>query len=201
MKLIACILALTTLPACALAQSRPDTVHDRNECRRAAQIVATGNPASLSVWAYERIASCGTEGGAALAHAIQRLRQSTEIAALDAISQSARTIRDGEVFAASLDVAADPAASAAARVFALRTLVSTLSPGRILSYEQMTRSDAERACAGLLPSSHEMFSEGRPLPANPESLARDVALRVARDPSSPAHVVHAARCVLRYARP
>jgi hypothetical protein len=39
------------------------------------------------------------------------------------------------------------------------------------------------------------------LPANPESLARDVALRTARDPASPAQVVQAARCVLRYARP
>lgn len=201
MKLIACILALATLPACALAQGPPNTVHDRNDCRRAAQIVAAGNPAPHSEWAYERIASCGTEGGPALANAIRRSRQSTEISALDVISRAARTIRDGDVFAASLEVAEDPAASAAARVFALRTVVSTLSPGRILSYAQMTRTDAERACAGLLPSSHETLSEGRPLPAHPESLARDVALRVAGDPGSPAEVVHAARCVLRYARP
>ncbi len=201
MKLIASLFALAILPACALAQGRPDTVHDRNDCRRAAQIVETGNPAPHSDWAYERIARCGSEGGSAIANALRRSRQSTEVSALDEISKSARTIRDGEVFAASLEVAADPAASAAARVFALRTVVSTLSPGRVLSYEQMTRPDAERACAGLLPSSHETLSEGRPLPVHPESLARDVALRVTRDRSSPAQVVHAARCVLRYARP
>jgi hypothetical protein len=200
MKLIAHALILAMLPACALAQGHADTVQQRNDCRLAVQIVSTGTPAPHTEWAYEKIASCGTEGAAALESAIRRTRQSRDVSALDAITQSARTLRDGGVYAVSLEVAADPEASVPARVFAFRTLISMLSPGRLLNYEQMTRSDVQRACSGLLPSTHDTFSEGRAMPASPQAAARDVAAQVAGDATAPPEVVHAARCAMRYTR-
>ncbi len=200
MRLITHVLILSMLPACALAQGQSDAVHQRNDCRMAVQIVTTGNPAPHTVWAYEQISECGPEGAAAVAAAIRRNRRNTDLAALDAITGSARTVRDAEVYDASLEVAGDGTASIPARVLAFRTVISTLSPGRLVSYDQMTRPDVQRACAGLLPSGHEVLSEGRTLPADAVQQGRAVALAVSEQPGVPDQVKQAASCALRYTR-
>lgn len=200
-KLIGYIAIVSLLPACASAQTHADTVHQRNDCRLASQVVATGHPAPHMDWALQLIGACGRDGGAALAAAIRRTQQSADIPSLDALTQATRTFRDGEVFTAARDVAADRGASIPARVFAFRTMLTALSQGRVLSYAQMTRSDAERACAGLLPSTHDKFTDGSPLPLDARNAAQEVAAALlAGEAAAPPEVMQAARCLMRYTR-
>jgi hypothetical protein len=200
-KEIGCAVILALLPACATAQVHSETVHQRNDCRLATQILQTGEPEPHTTWALQQIASCGPAGGVALANAIRRTRDSGDAPTLDAISEAARTFRDGEVFAAAVEVAADRTATIPARVFAFRTLITSLSPGRVLSYAQMTRSDVQRACSGLLPSTHDEITAGTALPVNAEEVAREISTQAAGEPGAPSELVHAASCLVRYTQP
>jgi hypothetical protein len=190
---------LAFLPACAAAQTQADSVHIRNECRRAAQIVETGHPAPHSVWANERIIRCGSEGGLAIAARIQAHRQTADPAELDAITRSLRTFRDGTVFRTSLEIAGERSASIPARVFAFRTLIFTLSPGRWLTYAQLVE-EGQRGCFGLPRTPHDELLEGAPLPSGYRNLVQTLSASVAGDDSQPAEVRRAAQCTVRYAR-
>ena len=190
---------LAVIPACATAQGEPDSVQARNACRLAVQIVETGHPAPQIRWAHEFVANCGREGGRAVAGAIRRARSGSSPGELEAITRSIRTFRDGAVFHAALEVAGDRSASIPARVFAFRTLLGTMSPGRDLSYAEMTTAGTISACLGRPPGFHDAVTRGAPLPPQPGALLRDVAARVVDDASEAAEVRQAARCAARYA--
>lgn len=189
---------MALLPVCASAQTEPDSVRARNACRFAVQIVETGHPAPHSRWAHEFVTRCGEEGGRALASAIRRTRPVTDTVELKAVTRSLRTFRDGAIFTAALEVTGDQGASVPARVIAFRTLVSTMSPGRSLSYAQMTTLATTGVCLGLGAGFHDEVREGTPLPAGSSELLRIAAERVRDDPNEPAEVRQAARCAARY---
>jgi hypothetical protein len=190
---------LALLPACALAQADPESVHARNACRLAVQIVETGHPAPHSQWAFDYVVNCGRAGGDALANAIHRTRRVTDTVELAAVTRSLRTFRDGAVFNAALDVAGDRSATVQARVIAFRTLLVMMSPGRSLSYGQMTSLEENGTCLGRPRGFHDEVKEGAPLPPRHAELLRVAASRVIEDASVPAELRQAARCAARYA--
>jgi hypothetical protein len=200
MKARSLVLLVTLLPGCAFAQARPDSIHARNDCRLAVQVVETGHPAPHSDWAYEYVVNCGRAGGSALASAMRRARSSSDVAELEAMTRSLRTFRDGEVFVASLEIAGDKSASVPARVLAFRSAIASESPGRTLTYEQMTRRDANGACVGLGGTPHDDITEGAPLPLGHTDRLIELAENVIGDNNEPAQVRQAARCALRQAR-
>lgn len=193
-------LLMALLPACASAQTDPENMHARNACRLAVQVVETGHPAPHKRWAFDYVVICGRAGGSALASAIHRTRSVTDTAELEAITRAVRTFRDGAVFNTALDVAGDRSASVPARVIAFRTLLVTLSPGRSLSYANMTTVGMIDSCLGRPRSLHDEVSEGAPLPPRYTELLRDTAARVRDDPTESAEVRQAARCAARYAQ-
>lgn len=199
MRNTALAVLLSVLPACATAQSQADSIHVRNDCRRAAQIVETGHPAPHAAWAYERITRSGPEGGKAIAASIRRHRQTEDLVELDAITRSLRTYRDAMVFRTASEIAADRSASVAARVFAFRTLIFTLSPGRWLTYAQLTE-EGHLGCFGLPATQHDELLEGTPLPGGYRNSVQTLAQSVVSDDSQPVEVRRAAQCTAGYAR-
>lgn len=115
-----------TVSGVAEAQANPDSVKLRNDCRLAAQTIATGHPAPHIEWAFDRIPDCGSEGATALATAIRAHRAMTDTAALDRLTTPTRYIVDAGLFQAALDLLADASASEPARIFAVRSLLWTL---------------------------------------------------------------------------
>ena len=186
------------LPACAAAQQgTSDSVHIRNQCRLATQIVTTGNPDPHSAWAYEQIARCGTQGGAAVAAATRAARQLSDTEALDRITSTALYLLDGQVIQAALEIVEDRAATKQARVFAFRTLILAVSPGRVLTYEQLSGQD----CFGLPRSLHHQVESGAPLPADFHERIRLAAERVGGDAEAAHEVRRAAVCTNLHLRP
>ena len=61
------IALLFLVPSAASAQQSrsavPDSVHARNHCRLAGQVVRTGQPATKRAWAWAVLPACGSEGG------------------------------------------------------------------------------------------------------------------------------------------
>lgn len=141
MKILRTIyLTAALLLACARvhAQTDPDPVHARNACRLARQVIETGQPAPHTAWALRQIGACGpATHGSALASAVRRLRAETDTVQLREFWRASRYLRDGELFRASLDVAADRGASHQARVFALLSLLHTVRFGRSADYRHM----------------------------------------------------------------
>lgn len=191
------IILVLSLPACAAAQhATSDSVHHRNQCRLAAQIVRTGRPEPHQAWAYEWIAHCGREGGDALAAAIRDSRRSSSVEEMEQTTRATLYLTDGQVFEAALDVAGDEAATREARVIAFRTLILAISPGRVLTYAQLSGSN----CFGLPASQHFEAQQGAPLPADHGARIAQLATRIATDASAPAEVQRAAACTTLHLR-
>ena len=187
-------------PAVSGAQegvSRATEVRTRNDCRLAAQIVATGHPAPHEAWALELITGCGSQGGAALAAAVRAARQSGDVEALDRLTGSALYIRDAQLFAAALEVAADAGASVPARAFALRAALNAVAPAVWFDdYAALVHPPANglETCRESY-FSHDMASPGDPVPPDAPARLRARVQQLAGDPSVPAEVRAVARCV------
>jgi len=195
-----CFSANVLLASCAFSQ-QADSVQQRNACRLAAQVIRTGQPAPHRSWALEEIVRCGSEGGMALADAMRQHRRSVDATFLDQLTAPAATLRDANVAAAALEAVAERTASVQARVFAFRVLIDALSPGRILTYPQLTgASDVPQACFGLPASLHFQVADGAPLPSDFQTRVAAVAGDVLRDSSAPQEVRRAAACTRAYTR-
>lgn len=196
-QIILMLALVLALPACAAAQNAmSDSVQHRNRCRLAAQIVRTGTPAPHAEWAYEFIAYCGSEGGAAVAAGIRESRHSSNVEELEQITRATLDLTDGQVFEAALDVAGDGAGTKEARVIAFRTLIRAVSPGRVISYAQLSAS----SCFGLGAGLHFEAQHGTPLPADYSARIAQLATRIAADASAPPEVQRAAACTTLYFR-
>lgn len=182
----ATILLVMTAGAAA-AQDAAGAAHDRNRCRLAAQVVATGRPAPHESWALAWIASCGAEGGQALAAGLRRQRHSSDAGSLEALTGPTRFLRDGAVLAAALEVAGDRAASFEARVFSLRTLVWYREPRpSSVGFDALaTGQPWEGYGACPLSSSSLIPTTGTPLPGDYVARIRTLASRIAAEASEP----------------
>jgi hypothetical protein len=193
---LASLLLILSVTACsASAQVRPDSIHHRNGCRLAVQIVRTGHPAPHTTWAFEEVGHCGEAGGEAVAARIRADRQLVDTATLAGSLTATANLVDGAVFLAAADVAGDGGASVEARAFALRTLALSLRPGQIIGYGEFTGSDrGPRRCFGLGAPGHFRPQHGSPLPSNARTIIDDLTLRLWRDESVPPPVRQAASC-------
>jgi hypothetical protein len=187
---------MAMLSACAsssiLAQAEPDSVHRRNECRLAAQVISTGNPAPRKDWALAVIRTC-REGGAALARAISRARTNPDTAALNALTAPTVQLRDGAVFATALEIAGDRSASVEARVFAIRTLIWSMYPGGGINYPDL--SGGSHRCLGYGPSLHTEVTQGAALPRDYVARAKSLARTLTENVTEAVPVRRAASCL------
>ncbi|HEX8393736.1 MAG TPA: hypothetical protein VF665_15455 [Longimicrobium sp.] len=161
------------------------------------QIHASGQPAGRAEWAAVTVESCRGVGDD-LARAISAARASTDTALLDRLTFVTAWLRDGRVFTTALEIARDPAASAEARIFAIRTLIWTLNPGTGLNYASLI-TPADRALppctTGDGPSLERHVNVGAPLPSGWVDQASSTASRLVQAASEPAIVRQAAHCL------
>lgn len=183
-------------PLSAVGQANPDSVRARNDCRLAVQVVMTGHPAVKTEWAMDFVRQC-TELPSALARAIRDTRASRDTTVLKRVTAPADWLRDGNVYSAASEVLRDRTASPEARVFVIRVLMWAALPGMELDYSHLVDTDADgsRSCGGLGPSLHGEMVRGMPLPSGWKESGRALGRSVARDPSEPAPVREAARCL------
>ncbi|HEU5175032.1 MAG TPA: hypothetical protein VFT96_09780 [Gemmatimonadaceae bacterium] len=117
----------TMLPETAAAQrerrdTEKDDVHLRNNCRLAAQVLETGYPPPHRGWALDQILACEQTGGTALA-TVWRVAP-VDRSALARLMYASRAMRDERVFAATAEVAEDPARPTLVRLAAMNVLTS-----------------------------------------------------------------------------
>lgn len=109
----------------------PERVQLRNDCRLAAQVLTTGQPAPKREWALATIPDCGGDAPAAVA-ATWRLMPA-DSTTLDLLVAASVHRLDARTLAAASDVAGDRGAPTATRLAALRTLASYALPGAVVS--------------------------------------------------------------------
>jgi hypothetical protein len=197
-----CLIALALLvPALASAQVDPRDVKLRNDCRLAAQVLTTGNPAVHLRWAASKIRVC-PGGGDAVAASILGLRTSRDTALLNTVSWPASEIRDRRIHDAALSIFVDKAASPEARIFAIRSLVWLFSPATPLDYSMFLRLDEGGArCIGPSPPVDLSLTRGELLPSGWAQAIHVAARAVREDESDDPIVRDAATCLLMYRRP
>jgi hypothetical protein len=167
----------------------------------AVQIITTRNPEPHSEWAYEYVSRCGKEGAAAIAQAMLAAAEETERAEWEKLTTAGFYVRDAGIFDAALSVSRNPAASTTARVYSMKVLVQSLSPGTTLTYDDLTRGPtARRVCFGTGPGLHHEVEEVSPLPSDYRERARAAMARLAEDPAQEFAIRQAARCVTVHAR-
>jgi hypothetical protein len=133
----AAFLLLSLRNAPALAQ-QDSIVQHRNDCRFAIQIIATGTPAAHRPWAFGQIDRCGSEGGRALAQALQGLRDvGVRTHDSERLVNAASGFRDRAIYETAMTLADDRGSTVFARVTALRVLLSLINPSLAPGYEDM----------------------------------------------------------------
>lgn len=193
--LLALFVALSACaPSLTTAQADPDSIHLRNDCRLAGQVLATGHPATRTQWALGVIRRC-RDGGAPLARALERSRQSTDTASLNALTSPAINLRDGTVFEKAIEIAGDEGASVQARVFAIRTLIWSIMPGGGISYADLVGTENHVGSCGYGPSLHTVVTAGLPLPGDFLSRAKALANTIVQNRGESRDVRRAAQCL------
>jgi hypothetical protein len=191
------------LPACAGAQANPDSIHRRNDCRLAAQVLTTGQPRPRLEWAAHVMPGC-PQAGRTVATALSEYRTSSDTALLNWITLPANSLRDGEVFQAAMGVLQDRSATATARVFANRVLMWLLYPTAGVYYSTLVDLDGDgrHPCIAFGASSHASVREGAVLPDDWRGRIHAANTRIMQDDGEPAPVRQSAVClVLRSSRP
>jgi hypothetical protein len=182
---------LLTLPRSAKAQAEPDSVKHRNNCRLAAQILATGEPAIHTQWALDQSWRC-PETAEALSQRLRAAAGSRDTAALNAITAPAIELRDGRLFEAALAVASDQGATVEARIFAIRTLIHSMRPGGLITYDGL--ADREGDCYGGGPSVHQQITAGSPLPSDYVERVHTLGRQLMSNTAAPPSIRHAGMC-------
>lgn len=199
----ACLLLIGAgLPSCATAQANPDSIHRRNDCRLAAQVLTTGNPRPRLEWAAQVIQQCPAVG-ATVAEGLSRHRTSRDTTFLNWITFGANSVQDRAMLETGLAVLQDASASAEARVYAARLLYWLLYPSAGVYYGTMVDADGDGRwpCIAFGSSSHLELVRGAALPADWRQQVHTAADAIARDSTVPAPAREAAVCVAVRSRP
>lgn len=195
------LLALTAWAAPAHGQAASDSVKLRNDCRLATQVLQTGHPATHLQWATAVIHYCGADAVAtANVAALNRIRSSSDTAAVAQIWNQLQYVRDARIYRAMMEIAEDPDASDFARVKALIWLLRLRRPDQFATMAEVTggfdgEGNVRGGCgryshlAGTSP-----FEYGDPLPSNFEAEITELGRRVSTNGSQPVDVRTAARC-------
>lgn len=181
--------ALLTMPAATVAAQDERTPPNEHACLGAANSL-NGDPHSgHDVWAIA--ATCGADGGRALAGAFQSLRGEPDPDALTTIESALRSIQDASVFQAARVVAARSDAPPSVRALALRVLLAQHNPGLLISSLAGGATCQTRTAAGLLQTA------GAPLPDDYAVQADQTAKTVAADAAASNDVRATAACLHR----
>ena len=169
------------------AQDRPDSLQNRDRCRRAAAVVATGHPAPQDRWAFQAIRTCGQPGAAAIAAGLGATRSEAYGPDLDRLAGLTLWFRDGQLFRQAMNVARDPGASLAARLFALRAVVwqiesTPLGGADYASIATGTPYDGRFHCPGDAMVDFERM-DGAPLPSTYLDDAFQLGVKMMHDDS------------------
>ena len=177
------------------AQANSDSVRLRNDCRLAAQVIQTGQPAPKLEWAWQILGACPGEAGPTAALALQRLRTATDTTDFAGVLAVGFNVRDGVLFEAALKVAGDPGASPMARVESLVVLVYQLSDSLDMTYADIAKADTVSGCPLSWDMDRGRPMPGAPLPADARALAGAATGAIKNDPRSPVVVRIASDCV------
>lgn len=187
------VMVAACAPAVMTAQANPDSIHHRNDCRLAEQVLSTGHPAPREEWALGVIWNC-PDAGATLAAALTAARTSADTAYLNALTAPFIQLRDGQVFAAALTVAGDRGASLPARVAAIRTLMYAVRPGGYVDPAALPNPRTVN-CFGM-PSPHSEVLNGAPLPSDYLAQVHALMSQIQSDTSEAEGIRHAANCAM-----
>lgn len=195
---------LLPLPGCAHAQAGvSDSVQVRNRCRLAIQVIETGHPQPHARWAYEYVRRCGNHGTAAVARAITAAATEGDRTTWELLSLPAFYVVDAGIFESALRVAQDRAATTTARAHSMMMLIYALSPGTLLSYDDLTRGHtvpAHRVCfgSGRLGPHFEVRVES-PLSSDYRERLLASMTRLSQAAEEESAIRQAARCVVAHA--
>lgn len=126
------VLTCGVLVSAAEAQIRREgeDVHVRNECRLAAQVLTTGEPAPHYRWALGYVIRCDESGPPALATLWGRLSD-PDRDDLEFLSYNTSRLRDQRILEAVVTVAQDPGRHTLVRLAAFQVLVSYFDTGYV----------------------------------------------------------------------
>ena len=199
--LLPLLILVLLAPAHAHGQENPDVVKRRNNCRLAAQVIATGRPAPHTEWAWRYIGFCEPEHRVNVyLRAMQQARTSTDIPFIRRALLPLTAFRDRMLFEQVLSIAGDEDASVPARVVAFMALASILDPSISPTYEGFAGGLDEYGvplggCSRRLAHPAGFAQGPTALPSDYRDIIAAVARRVARDTSETADVRSAATCV------
>lgn len=187
------------LPSTPLgAQANPESVKMRNDCRLAAQMLSTGEPAPKVQWAWEMIYSC-PESGSAAAAGLRRLRADADTGNFSPVTRIAFSVRDGDLFTAALEVAGDRGASTVARGASFFVLITQLTADRYVDFDDISRARSLLCPLGSIDDRGTPMTL-TPLPADAAARATAVASSVAESSQESEAVRIAADCIMQAAR-
>lgn len=183
-----------------LGAQQSDSIHHRNNCRFAGQVLTLGQPASYKSWALRYVPSCEAIAVEIFAEAVRRNRGAhTGSSELGAIVDALSSLVDRRIGLAAARLARDGSAGPGARVEAIRLLYSQIRPGYPVPFEEFIARpevvyDSETATSTrvrllsgewVIDAPHFV---GEPYSADEwEALAVELEL-IARDSSAPADV-------------
>ncbi len=130
----ALLLVAAAVPATAQAE-RAAEVHKRNNCRLAAQVLASGHPHPRATWARAAIVDCEEEGPAYFARRWDSTPADT--ATLRELIAGSTRIRDARVYTSLRRIATDPARPSAVRVAAMIALAQYVDAGISIDLSQL----------------------------------------------------------------
>lgn len=185
--------ALTLAPVGLRGQG---SVHLRNDCRLASQVLRTGHPAPRRQWAWSVIPSCSDSAGAVLAM-VWRAPDERELAQLWGVSYR---VRDARLTHAVLAAFRDPSRSRAARLVAARVLASHAAPNLVVRESDLARLRADSAHPPYMSIDHSDVREGSvPVTSPMVSEIREAFAAVGESDADP-EVCSTARALARQLR-
>jgi len=198
MRAITLLIFLVSMPPAATAQETTNPLEPTPEnCAFAAELVRTDGASPERPHPRQFLSKCGAAGGQLLAEELLALRNVSDAETLRAAFFDVSKIRDAQVLAAALDLAADRAATIEARVIALRLLVEYENP------LVTTTSDyflLPRRMTGTNFRSGGVQRWATPLPEGWEAEASALLTAIAEDSTESEAARTAARRAARYFR-
>jgi len=128
------------------AQANPDSIHLRNDCRLATQILRTGNPANKREWALGTIGWCGRDGVDAFVVDWKSKEANADSQTLADMRYSVYNIRDRVLFETLLSTAQSSNSSTRARVEAWYYLLNQVAPAIYISEAELSGDPTRRFC-------------------------------------------------------
>jgi len=119
--------------------NRPGDVQFRNDCRLAAQVLQSGQPANKTAWASDMIGACPQEGAAVLAQLW--VRPALDSATVNQLLNASVRIRDQRLASAALAAARNTSNQETVRIIAIGLLFLYADPSGRLSFGELVAPD------------------------------------------------------------